>query len=107
VSFGAVGYSLGTGFGSLFLFWLLCKGIEIAIRIVVKETMVFIVMTAIGVGLYSAFFVTVFTYLLQSSGGVFFIIILAVPLVLAFYFVVGFIIGLFARITPSDQANAT
>jgi hypothetical protein len=102
VSLSAIGYSLGTGFGSLLFFWLLCKGIEIARRLNIKDKIVRIVMAAIGLVLY----VVMFIYIVQITSDLIFIIMAILPLVPAFYFVIGFILGLFSRLT-NPGAHAT
>ena len=102
VNFGLIGYTLGTGFGSLLFFWILCKGVEIARRIEFREQLVLIVMTVLGLVLYVAFFV----YVAQHSGSLMFIVVVLIPLLPTFYFGIGFIIGLLSRMVASDREHA-
>jgi hypothetical protein len=103
ISFAEMGRTFGTGVASLLLFGILCKGLDIARRIKLKENLVFISMAVIGLCVYVAFFVMVAAYIFQSSATILLVVVFALPLIPAVYFVVGFIIGLFARMIASDQ----
>ena len=103
VSFFEIGSSLGTGFGSLLLFWIPCKGSDVGRRIKFREELFLIAMAALGLVFYVAFFV----YVAQHSESLIFIIAVLIPLVPVFYFVIGFIIGLLSRmVVASDRENA-
>lgn len=97
-----IGYNLGNGFGILFLFWVICKGIAVARGIEIRTNIIYIVFSIIGTFIYTG----VFILIVASSRNPLLIIVTFLPLMLAAYFVVGFVIGLVIRAVGSGARES-
>ncbi len=94
-----IGERLGTGFGSLFLFWLICKGASISRAIDMKSNIFQISMGVLSLISY----VVIWIWFVKNTTDSLVVILAAVPLVPVFYFVIGAIGGLFFRASSNFQ----
>ena|ERR1700730_4619402 len=94
-----IGERLGTGFGSLLLFWLICKGASVSRTIDIKSNIFQISTGILGLILYAVIWI----WVVKNTTDLLFIVLMAVPLVPMLYFAIGIIGGLFLRAASNFQ----